>query len=138
MLSAASSVHAWAALVKSTALASERCLWNAPGVMTASDIRARSRADLVTAIKAAATQQLAASGAASLSLRAVARELGLASSALYRYFPSRDALLTALLVDAYDAVGQAAEQADAAAGKDPGARWLAVCRAVRALSLIHI
>ena len=40
------------------------------------------------------------------------------SSALYRYFPSRDDLLTALIIDAYDALGAAAEEADAAA--DPG------------------
>jgi AcrR family transcriptional regulator len=49
-------------------------------------------------------------GRGGLSLRAVARDLGLVSSALYRYFPSRDALLTALIVDAYDAVGAVAEQ----------------------------
>lgn len=95
------------------------------------DARARARAEVVDAIKAAATQQLAQSGAAALSLRAVARDLGLVSSALYRYFPSRDALLTALIVDAYDAVGSAAEQADAAAGADAGRRWLHVCRAFR-------
>ena len=64
-----------------------------------------------------------------LSLRAVARELGMVSSAVYRYFPSRDDLLTALIVDAYDAVGRPAEAADpggrggdrrAVAGRGPG------------------
>jgi AcrR family transcriptional regulator len=102
--------------------------------------RERARAGLVADIKAAATRELAAHGAPGLSLRAVARELGLASSALYRYFPSRDALLTALIVDAYDEVGEAAERADAVAGQagaDPGARWLAVCRAVRGWALAH-
>lgn len=100
--------------------------------------RERARADVVRAVKEAALAQLATTGAAGLSLRAVARELGLASSALYRYFPSRDALLTALIVDGYDAVGAAAEQADVgavAAGADSGARWLAVCRAVRGWAL---
>jgi AcrR family transcriptional regulator len=100
--------------------------------------RERARRELVAAIKDAATRQLAEVGASALSLRAVARELEMASSALYRYFPSRDALLTALIVDAYAAVGARAEQADAeaaAAGADPGARWLAVCRAVRAWAL---
>ncbi len=98
------------------------------------DARSRARSEVVAAIKGTAAQHLAQSGAAALSLRAVARDLGLVSSALYRYFPSRDALLTALIVDAYDAVGEVAEQADAAAvaaGSDPGARWLEVCRAVR-------
>ena len=43
----------------------------------------------------AARAQLATDGAGALSLRAVARELGMASSAVYRYFKSRDDLLTA-------------------------------------------
>jgi AcrR family transcriptional regulator len=98
------------------------------------EARERARSEVVGAIKAAAAEQLAQSGAAGLSLRAVARDLGLVSSALYRYFPSRDALLTALIVDAYDAVGEVAERADATAvatGADAGTRWLEVCRAVR-------
>ena len=98
------------------------------------DARQRARSEVVEAIKTTAAQHLAQSGAAALSLRAVARDLGLVSSALYRYFPSRDALLTALIVDAYDAVGELAERADAAAvaaGAGHGARWLEVCRAVR-------
>ena len=102
--------------------------------------RERARTELVAAIKAEAARQLALVGAPGLSLRAVARELGLASSALYRYFPSRDALLTALIVDAYDAVGEVAERAAAdalAEGADPGRRWLAVCRAVRGWAVEH-
>ncbi|MCV7343453.1 TetR family transcriptional regulator [Mycolicibacterium rhodesiae] len=61
-------------------------------------------------------RQLATVGAAGLSVRAIARELGMVSSAVYRYVASRDALLTLLLVDAYsdlaDAVGQARVAAD--------------------------
>jgi AcrR family transcriptional regulator len=64
-------------------------------------------------IKAVARRHLAAEGA-NLSLRAVARDMGMASSAVYRYFASRDELLTALIIDAYDAVGAAAERAVAA------------------------
>lgn len=102
------------------------------GMSVVKDARERARSEVVAAIKATAAQHLAASGASALSLRAVARDLGLVSSALYRYFPSRDALLTALIVDAYDAVGDVAERADlAAAAADPGTRWLEVCRAVR-------
>ena len=56
-----------------------------------------------------------------MSLRAVARELGMVSFALYRYFPSRDDLLTALIVDAYDAIGEAAETAIADECPVPGA-----------------
>ncbi|APE14744.1 TetR/AcrR family transcriptional regulator [Mycobacterium crocinum] len=61
-------------------------------------------------------RQLATEGAAGLSVRAIARELGMVSSAVYRYVASRDALLTLLLVDAYsdlaDSVGQARAGAD--------------------------
>ncbi|MFE0649446.1 TetR/AcrR family transcriptional regulator [Streptomyces sp. NPDC059534] len=100
--------------------------------------RARARIEITAAIKDEARTQLAAEGAAKLSLRAVARELGMVSSALYRYFPSRDDLLTALIVDAYDAVGAAAEQAAAdTAGRRPLDRWTAVCRAVRAWAVAH-
>ncbi len=100
--------------------------------------RARARDEITAEIKEAARRQLAGQGAARLSLRAVARELGMVSSAVYRYFPSRDELLTALIVDAYDALGARAEAASAeAAGGGPPARWLAVCRAVRRWALAH-
>ncbi len=94
--------------------------------------RARVRAELTLEIKTIARRQLAESGAAALSLRAVAREMNMASSALYRYFASRDDLLTALIVDAYDAVGQAAADAEASARRaDFNGRWVATARAVR-------
>jgi AcrR family transcriptional regulator len=96
------------------------------------------RAELTTEIKAEARRQLAAEGASGLSLRAVTRSLGMASSAIYRYFPSRDELLTALIVDAYDAIGAAAEEADATCPPDDlGGRWLAIGRAVRTWSLAN-
>ncbi|MFI8996654.1 TetR/AcrR family transcriptional regulator [Streptomyces sp. NPDC053542] len=103
--------------------------------------RERARGEITAAIKDEARKQLAAEGAAKLSLRAVARELGMVSSALYRYFPSRDDLLTALILDAYNALGQAAETALAgrrgSADAAPAARWTAVCRAVREWALAH-
>jgi AcrR family transcriptional regulator len=100
--------------------------------------RARARIEVTAAIKEEARRQLAAEGAAKLSLRAVARELGMVSSALYRYFPSRDDLLTALIVDAYDSLGESAETAHAAvADADPVRRWVAVCEAVRGWALAH-
>jgi AcrR family transcriptional regulator len=68
--------------------------------------RERARAELTREIKEEARRQLAETGAQGLSLRAVARELGMVSSALYRYFPSRDDLLTALIIDACDAMGR--------------------------------
>jgi AcrR family transcriptional regulator len=100
--------------------------------------RARARAELTAEITDAARRQLAEVGAAALSVRAVARELGMASSAVYRYFPSRDELLTALIVEAYDAVGLAAEQADAAVADESTAqRWAAVATAIRQWALDH-
>jgi AcrR family transcriptional regulator len=98
--------------------------------------RARVRAELTQEIKTIARRQLAESGAAALSLRAVAREMNMASSALYRYFASRDDLLTALIVDAYDAVGQAAADADATVRRtDFSGRWMATVRAVRSWAI---
>lgn len=97
--------------------------------------RDRARAELVREIKDEARRQLAAEGAERLSLRAVARELGMVSSALYRYFPSRDELLTALIVDAYDALGSAAEAV--APDPDPVRWWCDVCLAVRAWAVEH-
>ncbi|WP_205326608.1 TetR/AcrR family transcriptional regulator [Glycomyces sp. YM15] len=98
--------------------------------------RERARAELTAEILAAARRQLAESGSALLSLRSVARELGMASSAVYRYFASRDDLLTALIVQAYTEIGEAAENADLP-GAAPEERWLAVWRAVREWSLAH-
>jgi AcrR family transcriptional regulator len=91
--------------------------------------RDRARDELTRAIKDEARRQLALEGATKLSLRSVARELGMVSSALYRYFPSRDDLLTALIIDAYDALGEAAEKA--AKGDDPRVQWLSACHAIR-------
>ena len=94
--------------------------------------RARARAELTREIKEEARRQVAAEGAQRLSLRAVARELGMVSSAVYRYFPSRDSLLTALIIDAYDALGAAVESADSGQPRsDLRGRWRAICHSVR-------
>jgi AcrR family transcriptional regulator len=108
------------------------------GVMTAvRTARDRARAELTKEIKDAARRQLAEVGANGLSLRAVARELGMVSSALYRYFPSRDHLLTALIVDAYNAIGGAAEAADPGPHSAPRRRWHEIWRAARAWAREH-
>jgi AcrR family transcriptional regulator len=98
--------------------------------------RERVRAEVTAEITDTARRQLAEVGAAALSLRAVARDVGMVSSAVYRYFPSRDDLLTRLIIDGYDALGVAAETADDPAAP-PRERWLAVCRAVRAWARAH-
>ena len=92
--------------------------------------RERARAELVSEITAAARRQLAETGAAALSMRAVSRELGMVSSALHRYFPTRDDLLTALIVQSYDGLAGTVEAAADGPG-DPAARWRAIAHAVR-------
>lgn len=93
-------------------------------------VREQARTELTAKIKRTARRHLARDGASGLSLRAVARDLGMVSSAVYRYFPSRDDLLTALIIDAYDAFGAAAEKAEAAVPRnDLMARWRAAGRA---------
>jgi AcrR family transcriptional regulator len=100
--------------------------------------RDRVRAELVEEIKAIGRRHLAQHGAPALSLRAIAREAGMVSSAVYRYFPSRNELITALIIDAYDSIGTAVEQADAKRRRpDVNGRWLAICRAVRGWALAN-
>lgn len=78
--------------------------------------RARLRRETVAGIKAAAWEQVREVGAPALSLRAVARSVGLSSPGLYRYYASRDDLLTDLIADAYGDLATALEQARDQAG----------------------
>jgi AcrR family transcriptional regulator len=111
---------------------------NTLGMVKATTLRARVRAEMLDEIKQTARQHLAVAGAANLSLRAVARDLGMVSSAIYRYVASRDELLTALIIDAYNNLGDAAEAADAAVDRsDLAGRHAAICHAVRAWALAH-
>jgi AcrR family transcriptional regulator len=90
----------------------------------------KRRAAALEEIRAAAWKQIGETGAASLSLRAVGREMGLAVSAIYRYYPDRDALITALLMDAFKAFGDALEAArDRCPAPDHAGRFRALCRA---------
>src|SRR5256886_4912487 len=100
--------------------------------------RERARAEITAELVDGARGLLATDGAPALSLRAIARDLGMASSALYRYFKSRDELLTRLIIDAYDALGAAAEVAEATVDRtDLAGRFAATCTAVRAWALAH-
>jgi AcrR family transcriptional regulator len=94
-------------------------------------VRARARAEMTAQVKESARRRLATDGP-DLSLRAVARDLGLVSSAVYRYFASRDDLLTALIIDAYDSLGDAAERAEGSVPRrDLAGRWMALGRGIR-------
>ncbi len=107
-----------------------------PSVLRAA--RERTRAEITRQILDAARRHLATDGAPGLSLRAIARELGVSPSAVYRYVASRDEMLTRLIVAAYDALGIAAEADEAAVARDDlTGRWSAVCGAVRAWALAN-
>jgi len=84
--------------------------------------REANRAATIAAIKAAALGQVAREGAPALSIRGVAREVGISPAGMYRYYDGRDALLTDLLADAYgdlaDAVAGAAGLPTQPAGRD--------------------
>lgn len=69
--------------------------------------RERYRQETRNEIKERALRQLTEQGPGGLSLNALAREMGMTGPALYRYFTSRDALLTELVTDAYRDLGDA-------------------------------
>jgi AcrR family transcriptional regulator len=89
-------------------------------------------------IKSIARQHMAEQGAAAISLRAIAREMGLSAPALYRYYNSRDELITALIVDAYNAIADAVEAASRKpAPDDYGQRAYVALMTYREWALAH-
>lgn len=90
-------------------------------------------------IRRLARAQLADVGAAGLSVRAIARDMGMVSSAVYRYVPSRDDLLTMLIIESYEALGSTVETADASVTKrdDLCARWMAIAHGTRDWAVAH-
>ncbi len=92
-----------------------------PTGSTIKGARERARAEITAEITAEARRQLAVEGAAGLSLRAVARQLGMVSSGIYRYVANRDELLTMLIIEAYEALGDAVEGSAAATVRQPPA-----------------
>jgi len=99
--------------------------------------RERYRQQTCSEIKDAARRQIADSGGAgSLSLNALAKSLGMAGPSLYRYFESRDALLTALLVDAYSDLAATADAA-IAVGAPAAEQFRAYAAAYRRWALDH-
>jgi AcrR family transcriptional regulator len=101
--------------------------------------RERVREEMTAEILAVAAAHVARDGAAAISLRSIARDLGMAPSAIYRYFDGRDALLSALILSAYGALADEAERAadEAERGTGQAGRWLAVPRAMRLWALEH-
>lgn len=97
--------------------------------------RERLRAATISDIKHAALDQIAAAGAPSLSLRGVARAIGMSPAGLYRYYDGRDDLLTDLITDAYNELAAEVEAAIATAGETPRARFKAGIGAYRRWSV---
>jgi AcrR family transcriptional regulator len=100
--------------------------------------RRESRERIEAQIIELGRQHLVEHGAAGLSLRAIARDLGMVSSAVYRYVSSRDELLTLLLVDAYSDL---ADTVDRAREEVPDDAWsddvVAIAHAARGWATAH-
>lgn len=104
-------------------------------VPTRRDVRRR---ETIEEIKGRARAHLAEHGSGGLSLRAVAREMRISSAAIYRYFDNQSALIGALCVDAYTALGDQIDTARRAADPDdPLAQWWAMGRAIRDWTTAH-
>ena len=100
--------------------------------------RERIRADTLEAIQTAARRQLIEGGPTAITLRAIAREVGLSAPALYRYYPNLNAIVTALVATLYDEVSDTIEHArDAVTPADPLTQLPAMAQAFRRWSIGH-
>jgi AcrR family transcriptional regulator len=99
--------------------------------------RERQREATLHDIRTAALQQIRAEGAAALSLRNVARTVGLSSAGIYRYFASRDELLTDLVATAFTALAESIEQADPGPAASGDSRMRAAAATLRRWSFEH-
>jgi AcrR family transcriptional regulator len=100
--------------------------------------RDRMRDLTIAEIKATARQQMAQSGTAGISLSAIARAMEISPPALYRYFASRDDLVTALIVDAFNDLADAIQAAESAVEAETSALKIAAsCLAYREWAIAH-
>jgi AcrR family transcriptional regulator len=109
-------------------------------VLAMSSRRAQKREAALEEIKAAARAQMAELGAGAVSLRGIARALGLTAPALYRYYPSYEALLTDLILEGFHHLAdsiQAAQLASQAAGHSPTEQIMAMTAAYRDWAVTH-
>lgn len=104
--------------------------------MAKTTLREQQRETTIEAIKALARAQMQANGTAGISLRGIARDLGVTAPALYRYFADRDDLITDLLLDAFNAVADTMIAAETVPPRDHYAeRLTAVMLAYRRWAL---
>jgi AcrR family transcriptional regulator len=100
--------------------------------------RERLRVETSREIKAIALRQMAEGGPGAISLRGIAREMGMTARAIYSYFPTRDDLITALISEIAASLADALESAsNAVPNTDPGGRLMAWGRALREWALAH-
>ncbi|MBO4208087.1 TetR/AcrR family transcriptional regulator [Micromonospora echinofusca] len=105
--------------------------------MTAPTRRERLRTATVTEIKDGARRLLVTGGPEAVSLRAIARDMGMTAPAIYRYFPSLEALVAAVAGDLYDELRSTIEAARDGAGDEPVGQLIAMARAFRNWSVTH-
>ncbi|MFC6017381.1 TetR/AcrR family transcriptional regulator [Plantactinospora solaniradicis] len=105
--------------------------------MTAPTRRERLRTAAVSEIKDGARRLLVTGGPQAISLRAIARDMGMTAPAIYRYFPSLDALIVDLAGDLLNELREHLEAARDAAGEAPVAQLAATARAFRNWSVRH-
>jgi AcrR family transcriptional regulator len=99
--------------------------------------RERVRAATVDEIRQTARKLLVAEGISGVSVRAIAREMGMTAAALYRYFPNLESLLFSLCSDLYDECRGYIERERDHAGHRPGDQLYAIARAFRSWSVAH-
>jgi AcrR family transcriptional regulator len=100
--------------------------------------RERLRTATLGEIKDVARRLLVQEGPAGISLRAIAREMGMTAPALYRYYPNLEELVGGLCADLYDEASAALEHArDTCGSTDPAERLLTVSREFRRWSVAH-
>ena len=106
--------------------------------MLAAGLRDRLRAATMREISETARRILVEQGPEAVTLRAIAREMGMTAPALYRYFASREDLVEHVVADLYGELCQALEAArDAAEPATPGVQLLECSRAFRAWATTH-
>jgi AcrR family transcriptional regulator len=97
-------------------------------------VRETNRTRTTATILSAARREIAEHGGSGLSMRAVARQVGMVSSAVYRYFPTREALVSTMIIESYGNLAAALAEVTAT---DPAARWRELARAMRAWTLAN-
>ena len=99
--------------------------------------RARYRRQVRAEVQVRAWEQIERDGVSALSLKAIATEMGMTAPALYRYYDSRDALLTELILSAYRELAERVEGANDADSKDPVGRLTGIAGAFRQWGTTH-